>query len=281
MHVECIPCPIKISNAVKKSTRARECLEEVRALTSGDPTCVEIALLPRTREFLSYLQSSLGDTTGQPVADVRIPPPSAIISPTLPTTTHGWVNQVETISAIEGSPIIVPLANELGNVPLTNAPAAFYPPSTLGLYEYVGNIDQSSVLDFGSVSYPAASSSTGEFIPHCPASLLVPVQERASCGENWDFLMPDIAANYELAGPSTAFHSQSDASPHKTRGETLGNAASWNEDALGVWDTASSLAERPFPMVVLLYRGIRLRRFSVPFLETSSMVWKFVNYVLP
>ncbi|KAF8321836.1 uncharacterized protein EI90DRAFT_3292619 [Cantharellus anzutake] len=214
MHVECIPCPIKISNAVKKSTRARECLEEVRALTSGDPTCVEIE-----RESSFH-----------------------IISPTLPTTTHGWVNQVETISAIEGSPIIVPLANELGNVPLTNAPAAFYPPSTLGLYEYVGNIDQSSVLDFGSVPYPAASSSTR---------------------------------------PSTAFHSQSHASPHETRGETLGNAASWNEDALGVWDTASSLAERPFPMVVLLYRGIPLRRFSVPFLETSSMVWKFVNSVLP
>ncbi|KAF8339934.1 uncharacterized protein EI90DRAFT_3117708 [Cantharellus anzutake] len=92
----------------------------------------------------------------------------------------------------------------------------FYPPSTLGLYEYIGNIDQSSVLDFGSVSYPAASSSA----------------KRASCGENWDFLMPDIAVNYELAGPSTALRSQSDASPHETRGETLGNAASWNEDAV-------------------------------------------------
>ncbi|KAF8321832.1 uncharacterized protein EI90DRAFT_2496618 [Cantharellus anzutake] len=93
-HVECIPCPIKILNMVKKSTRARECLEEVRALTSRDPTCVEIALLPKTREFLSYLQSILGDTTGQLVADARIPQPSTVVSPTavLPTTTHGWVN---------------------------------------------------------------------------------------------------------------------------------------------------------------------------------------------
>ncbi|KAF8314148.1 uncharacterized protein EI90DRAFT_3136265 [Cantharellus anzutake] len=222
---------------VKKSTRAQECLEEVRALTSGDPTCVEIALLPRMREFLSYLQLSLGDTTGEPVADMRIPPPSAIVSPTavLPSTIHGWVNQVGTISAIEGSSIIVPLANELGNVPLTNAPAAFYPPSTLGLYKYIRNIDQSSVLDFGSLPYPAASSSTSEFIPHSSASLLqqvIPVQERVSCSENWDFLMLDITVNYELAGPSTALRSQSDASPHETRGETLGNAASWNEDAV-------------------------------------------------
>ncbi|KAF8315269.1 uncharacterized protein EI90DRAFT_349441 [Cantharellus anzutake] len=112
---------------------------------------------------------------------------------------------------------------------------AFYLPSTLGLYEYVGNIDQSSVLDFGSLPYPAASSSASEFIPHSSASLLqqvIPVQEGVSCGENWDFLMLDITVNYELAGPSTALRSQSDASPHETRGETLKNAASWNEDAV-------------------------------------------------
>ncbi|KAF8339957.1 uncharacterized protein EI90DRAFT_2308498 [Cantharellus anzutake] len=247
MHVECIPCPIKISNVVKKSIRARECLEEVRALASGDPRCVEIALLPKTREFLSSLQSSPGDTAGQSTGGARIPQPFAIVSPAvvLPTTTHGWVNQVGTVSANEGSSIAVPQTNGLGNIPVINDPAAFYPPSSLGLYEYVGNIDEPPLLDFGSVPYsfhvpnPVASSSASESISHSSTSLLeqvIPIQERTSCGGNWGFLTPNISystVNYELAGSSTVLRSQSEASSHETRGETLGNAtASWSEDAV-------------------------------------------------
>ncbi|KAF8321852.1 uncharacterized protein EI90DRAFT_2499213 [Cantharellus anzutake] len=242
MHVECIPCPIKISNVVKKSIRARECLEEVRALASGDPRCVEIALLPKTREFLSYLQSSPGDTTGQSMAGARIPQPFTIVSPAvvLPTTTHRWVNQVGTVSANEGSSIAVPQTNGLGNIPVINDPAAFYPPSSLGLYEYVGNIDEPPLLDFGSVPYPShvpnpvASSSASESMSHSSASLLeqmIPIQERTFSGENWGFLTPNISYS-TVAGPSTMLRSQSEASSHETRGETLGNAtASWSEDA--------------------------------------------------
>ncbi|KAF8339925.1 uncharacterized protein EI90DRAFT_3012831 [Cantharellus anzutake] len=207
---------------VKKSARARECREE--------------RCSPKRESSFHICNRSLGIQR----ADARIPQPSTIVSPTvvLPTTTHGWVNQVGTISANEGSSITVPLADGLGDVPVTNDPAAFYPPSTLGSYEYVGYIDQPSLLDFGSVPYPfdpIASSSAIESISHGSTSFLeqvIPVQEKASCGENRDVLMPDISrntVNSELAGPSTALRSQSDASSHESRGETLGNAAGWSE----------------------------------------------------
>ncbi|KAF8339946.1 uncharacterized protein EI90DRAFT_2307811 [Cantharellus anzutake] len=42
LRVECLSCTIKIPNAVRKLTGARECLEEVKALASGDPGRVGI-----------------------------------------------------------------------------------------------------------------------------------------------------------------------------------------------------------------------------------------------
>ncbi|KAF8339955.1 uncharacterized protein EI90DRAFT_3117724 [Cantharellus anzutake] len=191
------------SVAALKSTGARECLEEVKALASGDPRRVEIALLPKTRQFLSSLQSSPFDTATQPVADLIVPAATTIFSPAavLPKgLTNGRMN---TVSAYEVSAAL-PLANDLGNMPAIDGASL----SILGLSGHVGTVDEAALLHVGSLQ-PMATN-----------------HETVSYSENWDLLVPDNwndTANHGSAGPFTATYQQLDASSHEARAGTLAN----------------------------------------------------------
>ncbi|KAF8321877.1 uncharacterized protein EI90DRAFT_3131533 [Cantharellus anzutake] len=183
------------ANAIMKSTGARECLEEVKTLASGDPGRVEVVLLPKTRQFLSYLKSNPLDTATQPVADPIVPTTTTIFSPAavLPNGTHEWGNRVDTVSAYEVSAALPP-ANDLGNMPV---------------------IDEASLSTFGLSGYfPSAND-------HQPRD-----------GGNWNLPMPDNwndTANRGSAGPSAATYH---ASLNETRAVTLGNGANWGEDTV-------------------------------------------------
>ncbi|KAF8321856.1 uncharacterized protein EI90DRAFT_2500477 [Cantharellus anzutake] len=156
-HVECMPCTIKVPNVLRKSARAQECLEE-------------------TRDFLSYLESNLWDTTGHPIPDARILPTSTIISPLaiLPTAAHGWLNQVGDVSAHEVSSTVVPSTNELGNVPVTNEvhPAVLYLSSTPGLSTHVGSADEALLYPSHVPNYVASTSATKRWYPAARIGIL-------------------------------------------------------------------------------------------------------------
>ncbi|KAF8339938.1 uncharacterized protein EI90DRAFT_3038478 [Cantharellus anzutake] len=241
LRVECMSCIIEIPNAVRESTEARECLEEANALASGDPGRVELAPLPKTRQFLSNLQSNLRDTATLPLADLRIPATTSIFSPTAvpPNATHEWENRVDTVSAFGVSAAVLPI-NDLGYMPPINSEASS---SILGSSGYVRTVDEANLLHVGSLPYPAHIPNPEATIPLNGAICsdlapqpTTPNHETVSYGENRNLpQMSDnshIAVNYGSAGLSTVPYPQLDASLHETRAETLGNGANWDQDAV-------------------------------------------------
>ncbi|KAF8313740.1 uncharacterized protein EI90DRAFT_541747, partial [Cantharellus anzutake] len=210
----------------------------IQCLIVSCATLTSIALLPKTRQFLSNLQSNLRDTATLPVADPRIPATTPIFSPTAapPNGTHEWEN---TVSAFEVFAAIPP-TNDLGHMPVINSEASS---STLGSSGYVRTVDEATFLHVSSLPYSAHIPNPEATIPLDGAicSDLVPQpttlnHETVSYGENWNLpQMSDnshVAVNYGGAGLSTAPYPQLDASLHETRAGTLGNGANWDEDAV-------------------------------------------------
>ncbi|KAF8321870.1 uncharacterized protein EI90DRAFT_3079043 [Cantharellus anzutake] len=85
MRIECMSCPIRM---VKGSSRAQECLQEVRTLASSLAGRTGITLLPVTRQFLSDLQLVFGSAICRDPATLA---PSTIASSLKPpNNSYGW-----------------------------------------------------------------------------------------------------------------------------------------------------------------------------------------------
>ncbi|KAF8321837.1 uncharacterized protein EI90DRAFT_3078776 [Cantharellus anzutake] len=254
---------MKIPNVIRTSNRARECLEEIRVLASGDPQRVETALLPKTRQFLSYLQSeqsSLRDAATQPEADPKIPAMATIIPPAadLPNTIHGRGNQVDAILAYEMS-VEVPPTNNLGGLPVINEAPPAAPPSMLGSSGSVRTVGEAPLLHVGT-PYPAhiptsgTSFSIGRTIfPNLAPAFhsAAPDHEVVSYSENWNPTVPDSshsAVDYGDVGP-IALYPHFNVASHETRDRTSGNGINWDGGAVSLlrdlaWDMGYCLIPR-------------------------------------
>ncbi|KAF8339962.1 uncharacterized protein EI90DRAFT_3038635 [Cantharellus anzutake] len=226
MRVECVACPIKISNAVRASVRAQECLQEVRVLAATRHTRregVETAPLPKTRDFLSGLQSNSGGDTPQLSSG-----PGALASSTItsPTPFHALQSNAENLSLDEPLPITV--SNNLGTFPFVDNTSStstmILPTPVLGLSPHVRGgsreepiLDASSLaysdhLPYGEFAFPNFASSSFDITPHWGMSTY-----------NSKNLDPTTAtsshrtANDELsAGPSRARDTPLNSTPAET-----------------------------------------------------------------
>ncbi|KAF8321849.1 uncharacterized protein EI90DRAFT_3131481 [Cantharellus anzutake] len=245
---------------IQASVRAQECLQEVRVLAATRHTRregVETAPLPKTRDFLSGLQSNSGDDTRQLASGSGTLAPSTITSP---TPFHASQSNAENLSLDGPLPIAVSSTNNLGTIPFlgntSSTSTMILPTPVLGLSPHAlgGNregpiLDASSLaysehLPHGEFAFPNLASSFFDITPHWGMSTYN--------SENFDpttATSSHRAANDELpAGPSRARDPPLNSTPAETRLETC-SSSSTNSDAY-IWlsGLAGSMGYRLVPL---------------------------------